>query len=283
MKDRAVQGLYQRGLKVCKMFTIEQLQSRFNEIFERAIADHQLETIFVAYSGGTDSATVLELAKNAGRDVRVMTIDTGLSSPGHIEKVCADIKRAGYKPEIFSGAGLDWYVQNVREYGYAYTPNQHVIYYRMLKERAIDDCIRQCKTRYHQRIGFITGVRRQESARRSKTPLVYQRRARVTINAIAEFTEGDKLTVLTGNSWYHGKFTHDCMCNWHGNHTVDETSGNVRAQIIKLNEEMREIGLWCYGQRPSREQLALVGGETTSDDMPVDGLCVNCYKQLRLL
>lgn len=259
---------------------IKQSQSRLDD----AIKLHNPIFIWIAYSGGTDSACVVELCKHMdfrGIGWAVMTIDTGLSSTGHIDKVRADMKRAKLPLSIFTGEGLDWYIENVHQYGYAYTPNQHVIYYRMLKERAIEDSIKEVKTKYHQRVLNITGVRRQESFRRKNTPFIYHSRgARVTLNLIADYSDDDKRYVLTGNDWYHGKFTEDCMCNWHCRYTnEDDMNSDMRIAVQKTDELLSSCGLWTYGQKPNKEQISMFHDVRSDiETMPTDSLCSNCER-----
>jgi predicted phosphoadenosine phosphosulfate sulfurtransferase len=261
---------------------LEQAQARLDNV----IRTHQPPFIWVAYSGGSDSACVIELMKNIIVNVPwgVMTIDTGLSSIGHIDRIVGDMSRANLPLEIFYGNGLTWYIENVMQYGYAYTPNQHVIYYRELKEVAIDDSVKSKKTKYHQKIVSITGVRRAESVKRSKTPIVnYSRSARVTLNMIADYSEDDKAVILDNVDWYKGKLTQDCMCNWHRNYDEkSDMNSDMSEAVSMLNAEMRSCGLWLYGEKPSREQLSIFSN-VRSDiaDMPIDSFCSNCIRGKR--
>lgn len=254
--------------------------NEFRKHVDHAIELHDLETIFVAYSGGTDSATVLELARMLPMtiDLRIMTIDTGINSFGHIQRIKEDVRDLGLPLHIYSGKGLDWYLQNALEYGFAYTPNAHVVYYRNLKERAILDCIKEVKTKYHQRIGFITGVRRLESHRRKNTPYIKQHRSRVTINAIADFTEDDKTHVLNRASWYMGKLTEDCLCNWHCKYRISDLPTSCRDKVKQVSDELVLNGMWGYGDKPSREMIQLMS-EQTIETMPDDSFCTSCTKK----
>lgn len=237
--------------------------------------------VWVAYSGGSDSALVLEIVRRAGINVPwgVMTIDTGLSSPGHIERVKSDCARIGLQPSVFKGGGLKWWIENVRSYGYAYTPNQHVIYYRELKERAIEQSVRVVKTRYHQKVVSVTGVRRAESHRRSKTNFVYANRsARVTLNVIADLSDRKKQEYMRNVRWWRGKRTEDCMCNWHCSYTCgDDLNIDMYRAVKKIDDEMSDLGLWRYGEKPNREQIAMFH-TADNDEMPDDSMCSNCIQ-----
>jgi len=246
-----------------------------------AISEHSIPFVWVAYSGGSDSAVIVELLRQLNVPVSwgVMTIDTGLSSIGHIDRIRSDIKRAGLSLSIFTGQGLDWYIDNVSHYGFAYTPNQHSIYYRSLKERAIDDSIRSVKTKYHQRILTVTGVRRAESYKRSQTPILYHKRgARVTLNLIADYNDTDKNVILSNVHWYGGKTTEDCMCNWHCNYkNTDRLNSLARAAVNQVDSELRSCGAWGYGEKPTSAQVSMFSDVRSDiENMPDDSMCVNC-------
>lgn len=248
-----------------------------------ALDEYNPPFIWVAYSGGADSAIVVEIMRrlNIQHKWSVMTIDTGLQSEGHIERVLDDMKRANVPCSVFSGSGLQWWVDNVRQYGYAFTPNQHSVYYRSLKERAIDKAVKSAKTAYHQKILNITGVRRAESARRAKTPLIYAtRRARLSCNLIYDLGNDDKADLLRNVAWWKGRTTEDCMCNWHCRFNVRSGMNSAMQSAVKaIDAEMQAAGLWQYGQTPSHSQRAQLGSVDNVDDMPDDALCVNCAKR----
>lgn len=58
------------------------------------------------------------------------------------------------------------YEELVTQFGFPYGAPAHGMMYRWLKERCIDQIVREEKTHQKDRIGFITGVRKLESARR---------------------------------------------------------------------------------------------------------------------
>lgn len=259
-----------------------------NDIFMRSIdrindtiAKFSPPHIFFAYSGGKDSAAICEILRNVRSDIKipysVMSIDTGLQSLGHIERIKEDMLRADLPLEIYTGGGLDWWEKNVAAYGYAYTPSQHVIYYRSLKERAIDKSVKSKKTKYHQKIVSVTGVRRAESQKRAETPIVYHSQsARVTLNIIADISEEERDAVLIGANWYHGRSTEDCMCNWTMAFNSESPMNiDMKASVDKLDKEMESCGLWKYGERPSKEQISIFH-DVRSEIMPIDSYCVNC-------
>lgn len=243
---------------------------------------YQNSTIFAAFSGGSDSAVATDIyvrwCRSHNRQPRIMCIDTGLSADTWRDDVIAACRNHwNVEPEFFFGAGWDWYEENVLDYGFAYTPSQHSIYYRMLKERAIDKAVRENKRKRKDRVVFVTGVRRAESARRARTPYHYRRGARVTLNAICEFTREQRDAYLRAllPDWTIEKKSSDCYCNWTRNDTVETIrshSPRLAEKIEALECEATANGLWRYGERPQKRQSQV----RSKDDMPEDSLCINC-------
>ena len=264
----------------------EGLQERFNEIVKQAIIAFQNKPIvkFVAsYSGGSDSAVMLELARHCPFiSLDVMSIDTQLSTDGHITRVYNEVVQQLALPlKIYTNDGQEWYRKQTLEEGFGYTLNIHIIYYRMLKERTIETYLRDHKTNKFDQIFFFTGVRRLESPKRAKTPLWHKKGSRITVNPIDEFTDFDKKIVLNSQSWYKSKTTEDCMCNWHCKYSIDDLvdSPMLYDYIDAINQKMKENNLWLYGETPSAEYYQ---PELSNDKMPEDSFCINCYSKALL-
>ena len=90
---------------------------------ELAQKEHNPRKWFVAYSGGSDSAVVLQALIELGLydkyNMQTMTIDTGIASAGHLWRVINDVIRATGKPPIvYTGEGLKWFEDNVRGFGF---------------------------------------------------------------------------------------------------------------------------------------------------------------------
>ena len=167
------------------------------QAIEQAQIKHNPKHWFIAYSGGSDSAVTLQSLLETGLyeqyNMQTMTIDTELSSKGHLDRVAKEVEQATGDPvKIYKGDGLAWYVDNVRKYGFGYRIMHHAPYYQYLKRKAIEACIRENKEHRMDRIAFITGVRRSESRFRAKRPILQRSGARVTVNAIATLNDDDK-------------------------------------------------------------------------------------------
>ena len=254
------------------------LKHRFKEIVDTAIAEYEPSKVFLSYSGGSDSAVVLHLSELCGYNFDVYTIDTGVSSQAHLQNIVELCQKLDKKLWIYSGAGLDWYIKNVREYGFGYTPSAHSVYYRSLKERAIRTTIRDFKTHHHDRIMFLTGVRRLESIKRRDTPLIRRSGSRVTVNPIAEFDDRDKGLFIP--SWWSGEQTIDCMCNWHCKYTLaDIDNPYLQQEIEKISGEHKNIGLWGYGEKPTNVLGVPAHDNEKEHELPLDSWCISCINK----
>lgn len=254
-------------------------------IITKAIETYKPRAVFVAYSGGKDSAIILDIAAKIFAHVYVMAIDTGLSHDnwrGLIEKHIAHYSNASL--EVVSGGGFDWYRENVLDYGFGYTPNQHVIYYRMLKERAIKEHIQNNKLKYHDNIFYLTGVRRAESFKRLKTPDVMKVGVRISVNAIAHYSDVyaaryHALHLAHYENPFYSQIGNsgDCACNWTCKiklDTLKKHSPLLGAKLEALSNESVESGGWQYGTKPP-----LLLPSAKAETMPEDSLCISCYQK----
>jgi 3'-phosphoadenosine 5'-phosphosulfate sulfotransferase (PAPS reductase)/FAD synthetase len=244
--------------------------------------------IYVAYSGGSDSAVVLDIAAKWSRlrniDIKAMSIDTGLACDGWRDMVTRHCDAAGVSVDFCTGKGSDWYIENVGEYGFGYTPSAHTYYYRALKQDAIQAHVQSVKRHYHDRVVYLTGVRRAESRKRANAKWFIRHGARVTVNAIAGWGNIAKTNYLSiVAKWWSNPFyevvgnSGDCQCGWVCKNSLADLSPypNLHEIIRVAQNKSLERGLNHYGER-----LDSVDNGTST--MPDDSLCVNCH-QPRLL
>lgn len=254
------------------------------DIISRAIQEHKPKSVWVAYSGGKDSAIALHIASLTMCDINVMAIDTGLAHDNWRETVKRQVAYYNCSNlEFVEGGGKRFFETDVLENGFGYSPAYHTVYYRNLKEDAIDKHIRENKSKKFDRIMYITGVRRAESSRRRKTPDIHRKYARVTVNAIAHFDNNfsdyfhSQYLPHYKNDIYNQWGTNgDCACNWTCGlklKRLQETSPVLGAWIKELSEKSVNDGGWVYGERPA---YGIADYETNGDDMPEDSLCINC-------
>lgn len=256
------------------------------QIIERAIDEHKPSSVYVAYSGGKDSAALLSLAVRSGFSDKAMSIDTGLGADGWLSMIEAHCRQWGVSLDITKGLGREWYTRNVLEYGFGYTPSHHVVYYRMLKQRAIERHLKSVKTHWRDRILYLTGVRRSESRNRQSREETYRHGARVTASPLLYWNDADVERWLR-HVWpdYNNPFyelygsSGDCYCGWTNRNKTSEFASRspcLYEYLSQLEGHAVENGLWGYDQTPET-QISL-----QSEDMPDDSLCRNCYTQMRL-
>ena len=268
------------------MNTLIDTQQEIIEHIELAQTEHNPRKWFVSYSGGTDSAVVLQAMIEFGLyekyNMDVFTIDTGIAGKGHLWRVIQDVMRATGKPPIvYTGKGLKWYADNVRVFGFGYRYQHHAPYYQNLKRHAIEICQREYKQQRLDRIAFITGVRRAESTYRKNRPILQRNGSRLSVNAIVTLDDNDKRPYLERATWYQGKTTRDCMCNWHARFSLDDLKeSGAYKPICQLSEDMKNDGMWAYGEEPQENWMI---DDSVGEDMDEDSYCLECSRQLTLL
>lgn len=154
------------------------------DILSSAIAEHRPARVVALVSGGQDSTATLlavrELVDGAAY------IDTGTALPGvreHVEHVCSTLD---VELDVLSTPWSEFEAM-VLEHGFP-GPAQHRIAYVRLKERRVDELVRQHKRHRHDRVLLVTGVREQESTRRmGTTQTVYRDGAQVWVAPIIEW------------------------------------------------------------------------------------------------
>lgn len=260
---------------------------------EKAVEEHDPVKVFVAFSGGRDSAVTLDLAYRMSKKMgiipenkfAVMSIITGLQADGWANWVVDYVKTIyGMEVEFYTGLGRHWFAENTKKQGFGYTPSLHTLYYRSLKERAIEAALRENKEGRYSRVLFLTGVRRAESAKRKNRDFIWRKGSRVSVNMIAHFSDEDRdnyhkaLLPFYDNPFYdlYGS-SGDCFCGWTCNNTVDEfaqESPDLHKFLSELEQEVVSCGMWRYGSTPDKDNV--FARETAGEEMPEDALCISC-------
>jgi 3'-phosphoadenosine 5'-phosphosulfate sulfotransferase (PAPS reductase)/FAD synthetase len=129
---------------------------------------HNPMRIFAMYSGGDGSLAATHFAMANGAD-EVLHISTGIGVDENaklsvIEVVRETCRSHGWPLRVETPPDLT-YEQMVLKHGFP-GPGGHLYPYVWLKDRAIAKVVRETKTRWRDRVGFSTGVRNGDSARR---------------------------------------------------------------------------------------------------------------------
>jgi hypothetical protein len=171
--------------------TYEAKCERAHQIVDEAVATYKLDQLWVATSFGGDSVTVLEMFANHPLFKGAFHIGTGIAVPEVLEygqQLCAE---RGWPLKIYQ-TPLATYREWVLKHGFP-GPAMHTMMYRILKERRVEDFIREHKTRRFHNIGILSGARITESRRRMGTSKpVSKRGSAVWINPILYFGDDDK-------------------------------------------------------------------------------------------
>lgn len=257
---------------------------RAHEIVEEAIEKFNLDQLWAFSSFGGDSLTVVEMFQFHRLFKGVVHINTGVGVPAVAEygrKLCAErgwlLKEYATDPSVYR----DW----VLERGFP-GPAMHQMMYINLKERRVDEFIREHKTHRRHNIGILSGARRQESKRRMGTAQPYtKRRSQIWINPILYFGEDDKARSETrfniGRSPVSRELgmSGECLCGAMSDGDGPKELAALAAfypetadYIKGLAAECRARGVWDqWGVKPPNEPV--VHPDQMKLDMP---MCTGC-------
>lgn len=277
-------------------------QSKINDaerIITSAVNIYKPSHIVCLFSGGYDSMVASDIAARWARlyghslTVRVVSVDTLLSVDGWREFVTGTARLRRWPHLIWDNPNPEWYEQDVLAHGFPYTRVMHRIMYIMLKERAIKEVLKHYKKFWHDRVMFVTGIRRDESPERWGTVEHEKRKADVWCNPLVNWTRGDledyRLTYgLPDNPFYDTVGgSGDCQCNWGNFIALSELakySPRLAAWLYDLNERVKAIHGWGWDEVPSKQLLAERAGQLTLPGVdPIAGelpfLCAGCERK----
>jgi 3'-phosphoadenosine 5'-phosphosulfate sulfotransferase (PAPS reductase)/FAD synthetase len=161
-----------------------------NDILDRAIALHKPTHVFGMFSGGHDSLCSTHLVSQHPRFTAAVHINTGIgveATRTFVRETCDGrgwpLKE--YHPPVS-------YDEIVLKHGFP-GPGGHFYMYVRLKERCIEQLVREHKVRHRDKIMLVTGVRASESTRRmGHVEPIKQRRAMVWVAPIVGWSTETK-------------------------------------------------------------------------------------------
>jgi 3'-phosphoadenosine 5'-phosphosulfate sulfotransferase (PAPS reductase)/FAD synthetase len=206
----------------------------------QAIEDERPSHIFALFSGGHDSLCSTHLAAAQPGFSGVVHCNTGIGvnrTRYFVREVCERFgwplleehpDRYTYRDLILGAGGYP---------GFPGGPKSHMRFYYYLKQRSIDRVVREHKTHRGDRIGLVTGIRKDESTRRMAgafAEYAHREGAQLWLNPILDWTQADK---------------NDYMEEWGlpRNEVVDllHRSGECLCGAFTRKGEFRELEMWA--------------------------------------
>lgn len=246
------------------------------------------------FSGGYDSAItthVLHRLNTHGLPIQVWAIDTKLSTDGWRDYVTGVAAGQGWNFQIYDNEiGFREFVELVRLYGCPYSRQGHTTVFRRLKERGFDAILKMNKKNWNDKVLFVSGMRRAESAERKASKEVERIGKSNKIFAAPivgwENDECDYYRIennLPDNPFYDTVGgSGDCQCNWGlfitllqlAKHSPKLAAGNV-ALINELSKLLHGYG---WGEKPRHGQQEFFENLTGEAELTSPFLCAGCSR-----
>lgn len=262
---------------------VRNLTAQAHDIHDLAVAEHaeghRIVGTVVLYSGGNDSTTLAHLFKR--RATHAAHANTGIGIE-ETRQFVRDTTAAWGIPLIEKHPPMS-YRDLVIERGFP-GPAMHYKMYTRLKERCLDQVRADLvKNGRRERVVFLAGRRRAESARRVGIPLHERRRSVIWASPIALWTSLDLNTYRTLHDVPRNPVSDrmhmsgECLCGAFAHPGELDEIGywypNVRAEIEQLEADVRSAGhpealcKWGNGQgKPSEKTGALCSSCTLWDE-----------------
>lgn len=205
----------------------------------------ELAAVFALFSGGNDSTILTHLFRHTV--THVVHANTGIgveATRQYVRDTCADWKLPLLERHPPGGCT---YRELVLDRGFP-GPGQHWKMYQRLKLRALEQAQREVVTHpWRQRVVFLAGRRRAESARRNarSIPEYERRRSNIWVSPLVHWTSLDMNT-------YRLRFP-DCPRN-----PVSDAlhmSGECLCGSFAKRDELDEVGFWYPEVRAQVEAL----------------------------
>lgn len=254
-------------------------------ILQAAIAEHQPVTVVGLFSGGNDSTVMIDVVRPL-LDY-ACHIDTGIGIAETHEFVRSTC--AAWGLPLIEQRTTEDYDDIVLKHGFP-GPFGHVLMYRRLKERPLREVRRRFVRKRGERVIFVSGVRRHESARRFRggySP-VERDGSVVWVMPIFEWTDEIMLAYRREHPDLprspvadHLHMSGDCLCGAFAHPgELDEIAlwyPEMAKRIRDLEHRAEEAGVPCrWGTRPPAKPL------DGQEALPVFGpLCSSCARWIK--
>lgn len=170
-------------------YALREAATEARAIFDKAVKDEgPIEGSFLLLSGGNDSMVLLDVC--AEWVDKVVHINTGIGIPETTEFVRQTVADRGLEyAEMHPPIPYEELVLG-RWKGFP-GPGAHLFTYTMLKERCVEQLLRDHRTKRGQRFILLTGARASESQRRMGTTQPIRRnRGQVWVNPLIGWSNG---------------------------------------------------------------------------------------------
>jgi len=246
---------------------------------QKLVGDKDLAAVAILYSGGNDSTVMAHLFRNVA--THAIHANTGIgveATREFVRRTCAE-----WDLPLLEEHPPTPYRDLVLEQGFP-GPGHHFKMYQRLKER----CLRQARRRLvsngrKQRVVFLAGRRRAESARRADIPLYEREDSVVWVSPLALWTKPDLVTyrLMAGDVPVNPVsealgMSGECLCGSFAKpgelDLLRETYPETAREIEALQDEVRAAGIegpkatWGHGLGGA--ELRRVGKLCTSCTAP---------------
>ena len=250
-----------------------------------ASENFKVSGIFVGYSGGFDSLVTTHWAMNNVKGCRVFHANTGIGIERTREFVRETCKKNGWPlTEIRAkeDCGQD-YDKMVEEYGFPGAGHHYKMFQR-LKERPAMKLLRDNKTKRSDNVMLLTGIRKDESARRAGykysvldftgnllwvNPFYYRGREWFSSYIKEHNIEQNPVSKMLGMSG-------ECLCGAYAHKgemdLIKIVCPSTHARLAALEETVKTKHGWGWEEQPPKAKKLK---SNTARFMP---FCVGCEK-----
>lgn len=254
------------------------------DIVDTALSAFKIDSIFVGFSGGFDSLVTAHWAMNNVSDCKVFHANTGIGiekTRDFVRETCSKNNWPLVEIKAKEDCGQD-YDEMVVERGFP-GPAHHYKMFQRLKERPARKLLKDNKTSRNGNVMLLTGIRKDESARRAGykysvldfagnllwvNPFYYKSR-----QWFAEYVKNNGLTEnpvskILGMSG-------ECLCGAYAHRgeleLVKMVCRDTYDRITRLEETVKPLHGWGWEDQPPKGRRIAV----STGFMP---FCVGCEK-----
>ena len=254
-----------------------------SEIFRKALEKYSPSSVWALFSGGSDSLAVTHLTSQLYPNFRVAHINTGIGIKATRDFVIETCNKRNWPLTVFKTP--EQYQDLIAAYGFP-GPQLHRKMYNRLKDRCIEELIRENKTEYRDRILLITGIRQNESKKRmGYTNPINRRGCQVWVNAIFDWSTEQRDKYILDNGLETNPvckilgYSGECLCGAYAvdkngqteRHLIDTFFPDEAAELRRLEEIAVANGhFWRWHEMPPEYLKEIKDGQTF---MP---MCFNC-------